>query len=136
MKEKGEMMENEKIKVPLSQEFIISGGCPMCENGTLLVQFEGWEEVEAGSGLMKGIGLTRAECSNEPDIESDEWDEFENWHGDMPYVNWLPRLWRLEELLNEKYIFDESLEKGEPIILTYCEPKTDELKEATQKQGE
>lgn len=30
----------EKIHVPLSQEFIITGGCPMCDNGTLLVQFE------------------------------------------------------------------------------------------------
>jgi len=123
-------METERIHVPLSQEFVITGGCPMCNEGTLLVQFEGWEEDDNNPDLWNGIDLTRVECSNEPDLESVEWDEFQNWHSYMPYVNWLPRITMLEELLNKKYIFDDKLsEKTEPIKLILSKPKEAELKQ-------
>lgn len=105
-----------KIPISMHQEFLIKDGCPMCEHGDLLIQFEGWEENDVGD--WEGIDLTRAECSNEPDIMSDEWDEFENWHGDMPYVNWLPRLEFYTEALNRKYRFIEDMEAStEPIVL-------------------
>lgn len=120
----------ERKRVPLDQEFLIQGGCPMCETGSLLVQFESWEECyeEIGQGLMKGMDLTRVECSNEVDLDDPEWDDFQSWHNDMPYVNWLPRITLIEELLNKMYMFDESIKESEPIILTLCLPVEANLK--------
>lgn len=102
----------------------------MCETGSLLVQFESWEECyeEIGHGLMKGMDLTRVECSNEVDLDDPEWDDFQSWHNDMPYVNWLPRITLIEELLNKMYMFDESIKESEPIILTLCLPVEANLK--------
>jgi hypothetical protein len=106
-----------KIPVSMHQEFLIKGGCPMCESGDLLVQFDGWEMNDVGD--WEGMDLTRAECSNEPDIMSDEWDEFQSWHGDMPYVNWLPRIVSLQNALNRMFRFVEDMEATEQPRVLY-----------------
>lgn len=87
--------------VPADKEFKFRNLCPYC-GGHLTYHAEGWEEDE--DGLWWAYSLA-SECSNEPDIFSEEWDEWLRIHSDMPYVHQLPVDNKVEEWLKERYRF-------------------------------
>lgn len=61
--------------------------CPICGGRLDITDCTAWEEAE--SGLMKPTEIT-TECEHEPDIESDEWLEWNAFHYATPYIDWLP----------------------------------------------
>lgn len=63
----------------------------------------------------KVVSMT-TECETEPDIDSDEWEEWHLEHYHMPYVDWLPFDLRMEKWIRERFVFNESeLEPITPI---------------------
>jgi hypothetical protein len=62
------------------------GKCPYC-GGQLDVSSVVGEYLEEGVWLVDDVHL---DCMNEPDIDSEEWVEFNKVHSWMPYVYWLP----------------------------------------------
>ena len=61
--------------------------CPKCEGKLSIAECTGWVEGESGLLIPDEIHLA---CEHEPDIDSDAWEEWRNWHYNMPYVDWLP----------------------------------------------
>lgn len=61
--------------------------CPICDGILVIGDCTAWEEAEAG--LMKPTEIS-TECEHEPDIESDEWIEWNAFHYATPYIDWLP----------------------------------------------
>lgn len=61
--------------------------CPKCGGKLAIMECAGWVEGEPGLLTPHEIHLA---CEHEPDIEGETWEEWFNWHYDMPYVDWLP----------------------------------------------
>ena len=61
--------------------------CPYC-CGRLTVQPDAWEKDEHG-WFATALYM---ECDSEPDIDSDDWWEWESWHGRSDYHNEWARL--------------------------------------------
>lgn len=80
--------------------------CPKC--GDLLTcEIDEWEQMEDGSWRVSECGL-HLSCASEPEIGSKNWDEWFNWHFDMPYVYWLPLQAKVWAWFNESYRFEPS----------------------------
>ena len=80
--------------------------CPICGSKVYLVAVPCYE-TESGKALE-----IEYECVTEPEIDSDDWEEWHRGHYKMPYVDWLP--WEIStmEWLNNNYRYDgESLIK-------------------------
>jgi hypothetical protein len=75
--------------------------CPYCET-KLVVQVSAWDEVMPGFGVAVSIDMN---CETEPDIESDEWEEWLREHSEMPYEYQLPVDMKVMKWLNSKYRF-------------------------------
>lgn len=60
--------------------------CPKCGAPLVIEELDGWE-VETGRVLDDGVYVN---CSTEPDIDADDWEEWHNWHWSTPYIDWLP----------------------------------------------
>lgn len=58
--------------------------CPICGAPIVVADITEWES-ETG----KPVGIS-VECTTEPDIDSDEWEDWHKGHYSMPYVDWLP----------------------------------------------
>jgi len=76
--------------------------CPKCD-GKLYVQFDAWEEDDDGTWYA---AFVHTECENEPEIDSEDYEEWFDWHYDMPYVDWLPIDDDVERWLKQNYRFD------------------------------
>jgi len=55
--------------------------CPYC-GGKLSFSTSEWQQEDDGSWVATEVQI---ECSNEPDIDSDEWWEWSHNHGDQDY---------------------------------------------------
>lgn len=75
--------------------------CPYCE-GSLRVSVSAWTLEEDG-WVAETVDV---ECQSEPELGSDEWDDWLEEHSEMPYVYWLPVVSKIERLINLKYRFD------------------------------
>lgn len=84
------------------KEFKFKKLCPYC-NGDLTYRCNGWEQDDNGLWMADSFDL---ECSTEPDMESEEWEEWMQQHSDMPYVNQLPVDEKVKQYINGKYRFD------------------------------
>ena len=60
--------------------------CPICGAPVVIEDIDEWE-TETGRVTSCGFHIN---CSTEPDIDSDEWDDWFKSHWSMPYVDWLP----------------------------------------------
>ena len=69
------------IKIPKSVAV-----CPKCDAAIIVEDIDEWE-TDTGKVTRCGLHIT---CENAPDIDSDEWKDWFNWHWSMPYVDWLP----------------------------------------------
>ncbi|HET8886814.1 MAG TPA: hypothetical protein VFM70_10735 [Salinimicrobium sp.] len=87
--------------VPDNKEFYFKGLCPYCK-GDLTYTVDGMIEDE--DGLWKADNV-EAQCSNEPNIETDAWNDWFASHSDMPYVYQLPVDENVKEYINSKYRF-------------------------------
>jgi hypothetical protein len=79
--------------------------CPKCESGLILEDIEGYEYGEP-LDEHSHIAFT---CNTEPDIDSDEWEDWHNWHWSMPYVDWLPLEKPIMRWFNENYRMGEDV---------------------------
>lgn len=77
--------------------------CPYC-NTKLYVEAHAWTEENDG-WVAESIEMI---CETEPDIDSEEWEDWERSHGDMPYVYLLPVQNQVQEWINNNFRFDMS----------------------------
>lgn len=75
--------------------------CPYC-GGNLVASVSAWT-LQGDGWIAETIEV---ECQSEPDLDSDEWDDWLEGHSDMPYVYWLPVVNTIEKAINLKYRFD------------------------------
>lgn len=60
--------------------------CPICDGTLIVVDCDRW--TENGEFLIpEHIAV---ECVEEPDIESENWDDWSDVHYQTPYIDWLP----------------------------------------------
>jgi len=76
--------------------------CPIC-GAPIVGHFEAWEKTEDGN--WQGAEHIKLDCTWEPDINSDEWEDWFESHWSTPYIDWLPLEIRLGEYINKKYRF-------------------------------
>lgn len=76
--------------------------CPICGKKIFLTEVSEWECVSG-----KVVSMT-TECETEPDIDSDEWEDWHMGHYSMPYVDWLPFDLRMEKWVRERFVYNES----------------------------
>jgi hypothetical protein len=100
MKEK--IKVGEFILVKEDKEFKFKNICPYC-SGDLTYVANGWEQDENDFWKADCFDM---ECSSEPNVESEEWEDWMRQHSDMPYVNQLPVDEKVKEYINSKYRFD------------------------------
>lgn len=75
--------------------------CPYCD-AALRVSANSWTE-QRGIWIADGIDV---HCTNEPDIDSDEWGAWFGCHSYMPYVYQLPVDNRIMVWLEYRFHFD------------------------------
>ena len=75
--------------------------CPVC-GGKLYGQCDCWIEEEDG-WKIESINL---DCEHEPEIDSDEWNEWFKGHYAHPYIDWLPVNIMVVKWVNENFSFD------------------------------
>lgn len=61
--------------------------CPICGGALFIAAVNGAEVDDTGEWIATDIDI---DCEKEPDIDSDEWENWHKWHYSMPYVDWLP----------------------------------------------
>ncbi len=83
--------------------------CPKCGD-LLTLEIDEWEQLADGTWQISEGGL-QLSCASEPMIGSKKWNDWFNWHFDMPYVYWLPLQMRVLQWLNENYRFESIDEK-------------------------
>ncbi len=88
---------NEPIKVPTDV-----AACPYCET-LLTVTPEQWVQRDDGTWACDGF---HDQCETEPDIDTDEWEDWFSAHSVMPYVYHLPVQMKVMDWLNEHYDFN------------------------------
>ena len=90
------------VMVPQDKEFTFKKLCPYCQ-GNLTYTADSWEEDD--NGLWVGDHYDMR-CSTEPELDSEEWDDWFQSHCEMPYVYQLPVDEKVIKYINSKYRFD------------------------------
>ena len=75
--------------------------CPYCDT-KLTAHSEAWTQEDDDSWIATDV---QVDCETEPDMESEEWEEWMKWHSDMPYVYMLPVVQTVTKWINSKYRF-------------------------------
>lgn len=88
--------------VPEDKEFKFKKLCPYCK-GDLTYRCNGWEQDDNGLWMADSFDV---DCSTEPDMESEEWEDWMQQHSEMPYVYQLPVDERVKDFINKKYRFE------------------------------
>ncbi len=79
--------------------------CPICGAPVVVDDIDEWEENDDGTWQVSENGI-QINCSTEPDIDSDDWDDWERKHWSMPYVEWLPLSMKVAKYVQENYRFE------------------------------
>lgn len=87
-----------------NKQFEFKGACRYC-GGDVTAWCEGWEQDDAGNWKADTVAT---QCSTEPDIDSEEWEDWFASHSDLPYVYILPMHQQIIKHINERYKFDLS----------------------------
>jgi hypothetical protein len=82
--------------------------CPIC-GAQLYVDADTWEEADDG-GWQLADGGCHLECTTEPDLDDDDWEEWHKGHYSMPYVDWLPLELEVLPWINARYRWQLSAE--------------------------
>lgn len=84
--------------------------CPYC-GGELLATVEAWTERPDGYWDADSVDL---HCVTEPDIDSMEWEVWNEEHSFMPYVEMLPVCQKVLRWIKENYRFDMNQQQPAP----------------------
>lgn len=76
--------------------------CPYCD-ARLTAHCEAWTETDEES--IWEAEQVSVDCDTQPDLDSDEWDEWADIHTDMPYVYWLPVSTKVEQWIDKNFRF-------------------------------
>jgi hypothetical protein len=112
-------MKNTFKIVEAEKEFKFKKLCPYCK-GNLTYVANGWDadtETKYPRKLKKALKKKYnwplwiattfdCDCSTMPDFESDEFDDWMNWHSEMPYVHQLPVDQQVERYIKKRYRFN------------------------------
>lgn len=80
--------------------------CPICKSPIWICEVNGVTEQPGGTWVVDEF---MADCETEPDIESDEWNDWQRSHWSTPYIDWLPVLGRVELWLQQSFtVIDET----------------------------
>lgn len=90
--------------------------CPICGEPVLVGDFDEWE-TETGVVTEGGFHIN---CKSEPDMDSEEYDDWFNSHWSMPYVDWLPLEVRLYRWFTPRYRLN--LSTLSRAFVAKCEP--------------
>ena len=90
------------IIVPQDKEFKFKNLCPYCK-GKLTYTCNSWEQDDKGLWMAEGFNMV---CETEPEIDSEDWEDWFQSHCEMPYVYQLPVDERVKDFINNKYRFD------------------------------
>jgi hypothetical protein len=74
--------------------------CPKCDGHVTIEEVDHWEQAEDETWQASKVYLS---CTNEPDMCGDEWDDWFEWHYDMPYTDWLPLCQQVKTWINTHY---------------------------------
>ena len=75
--------------------------CPKCGAKIYIDEIDEWETA---TGIIMTAHIN---CITEPPIGSRRWEDWFNWHWDMPYVDWMPLEIDVIEWLKNNYRIDE-----------------------------
>lgn len=90
------------IVVPQDKEFKFKNLCPYCK-GKLTYTCNSWEQDDNGLWMAEGFDMV---CETEPEIDSEDWEDWFQSHCEMPYFYQLPVDERVKDFINKKYRFD------------------------------
>lgn len=101
------MTDDRRTLVPTDHTFAVPphvATCPYCK-ATLTAWCTAWSEDPTDSGRWEA-DTVEVECDAEPDIDGDDWPEWDARHSVMPYVHWLPMTRMVERWINRCFRFD------------------------------
>lgn len=93
-------MSDRNVLISADLPLTLPAPCPICGAKVHLTHVTEWG---VDDGRIESIEM---ECETEPDIESDEWEEWFQRHYHMPYVDWLPYHERAIRWLNKRYRYE------------------------------
>ena len=76
--------------------------CPYCQT-QITISPDGWVQNDDGSWWCDSF---TSWCETEPDIDSDEWDDWWETHNEMPYVYQLPVDEKIKSWMYKRFRFD------------------------------
>ena len=82
------MVEGDDMDMPFAEGIDVPRAvatCPYCD-ASLFVQANGWDLEPT----RWEVATAQVDCTAEPDIDTDEWNDWWNAHRHMPYVYQLP----------------------------------------------
>ena len=91
------LFPEEKMPFKLMQDI-----CPICGSEIVLSEVGGLELDDNGEWIATEITL---ECTSEPDIDSDGWNDWLNSHYQTPYIDWLPLEQKILKVVRTRYYF-------------------------------
>lgn len=94
---------SEFTMIKTAEDIVLPAGlflCPICKAAIVVDEVSEWEEDD--EGLMQARTV-KINCITDPDIESDEWEDWFRGHWSMPYVDWLPLEETVTQWVNERY---------------------------------
>lgn len=76
--------------------------CPICGGALFITGVNACEQEDNGDWIASEIDI---DCENEPDIDSDEWEDWHRWHYGQPYTDWLPIDRQILRAVQKRYYF-------------------------------
>lgn len=76
--------------------------CPICGGALFITGVNACEQDDNGDWIASEIDI---DCENEPDIDSDEWEDWHRWHYSQPYTDWLPIDRQILRAVQNRYYF-------------------------------
>lgn len=76
--------------------------CPICGGALFITGVNACEQEDNGDWIASEIDI---DCENEPDIDSDEWEDWHRWHYSQPYTDWLPIDRQILRAVQNRYYF-------------------------------
>jgi len=104
----GKTVEGKRNDMPVKlvdpeMEFRLKKGCPYCQADVKAV-CDGFEQDDQGNWKSDGSFSWEYDC--EPDIDSDEWEDWYRSHSHSPYEYTMQSAKFLQKSINERYNFN------------------------------
>lgn len=77
--------------------------CPICGAQLAVIESRAWNQDEDGTWFATEVDI---ECTTEPDIDADEWEDWHAGHYRTPYIDWLPLEQRILQWMRREFRFN------------------------------